>query len=144
MITSYLLTLFILAILAIVGITCGLKINNVALGVSLTILGMISTASFFIFAFAAGLGGECGYNTYKEYATTDFTKALATDHSSVTIIHNGTPFIFKDYNVVHNFHSITNILIYERTSVLGCTIEKGFKIVTPNNANDGLLDNAEN
>ena len=144
MLTSYILILIVLLILAVEGFTIATKTNDAYIGVLSMILALCSSVGFLIFGFCAGLGGECGYNTYKEYSTTDFTKALATDHSSVTTVYKGVPYVWKDYNVVHNFHSITNILIYERTSVLGCQVGSGMKIVTPKNTDDALLDNAEN
>lgn len=144
MITSYILITLLFLLLVILGFTVFSKTNSDAIGIPSLIIAILSSAAFIVFGVSAGVGGEWGYNTYKEYSTTEFTKALATDHSNVTIVYKNKPYVWKDYSVVHNFHSITNILIYDRISVLGNPIEAGMKIVTPKNVDDALLDNAEN
>ena len=131
MLTSFILINLILLIITIIGWILFSDYNSYAKSVIGGLMWFIGTISLIVFFLVAGIHGEFGYNTYKETSTTNFSKALANDHSSVTIIYNNKPYVWLHYNVVYNFDSITNIIVCERTSVLGCQVDETMKIVTP-------------
>lgn len=133
MLTTFITTMVVLIASAILGFWMSNKFDwgwKHGMGVILGLMGTIGGVLFFILA---GMTGEGGFKTYTETPTTQFTKAMAADHSSVTIVYGGKPYLYEQYNVVNNFDSITNILICEGRSVIGAQTKWDIKIVTSPN-----------
>jgi len=135
MLASIILFTLMFIVLAIGSGCIAAKARSEGVGVLSTILCMVLSVAAFVLLLAGGLGGQFGFNTYKEVLTTNFSKALLSDHSAVVIKYpnddSGRAYTFPQFNVVHNYYSITNILICERKSVFGCQTEFNIKIVTP-------------
>lgn len=117
--------------LGITSICIGANLDSELVGGSCIIIGVILMTATVMFPIVSGFGGEFGYNTYKEITTTTFSKALLSDHSAVVINYADKPYIFNQFNVVHNYSSISNIIICERRSTFGKQMEFNIKIVTP-------------
>ena len=124
------------AILAIGSGCIAANVRSEGVSILATILCLVLSVATLVLPLAGGCGGEFGYNTYKEVLTTNFSKALLSDHSAVVIKYpnddSGRAYTFNQFNVVHNYESITNILICERRSVFGNQTEFNIKVVTPN------------
>lgn len=131
MLSSLILLAVTFVILAITGFVVAGKAYSAAWGVPGIILGLVASVALLALLLGGGVNGDFGYNTYKEITTTNFTKALTKDHSSVIIMYDGRPYVFTQFNIVHNYESITNILIYEKRSVFNIQTEFNIKIVTP-------------
>jgi hypothetical protein len=134
MLASIILFTLMFAILAITTGCIAAKADSEGVSILATILCLVLSVATIVLPLAGGCGGEFGYNTYKEVPTTNFSKALLSDHSAVVIRYpaeNGQSYTFTQFNVVHNYSSITNIIICERKSVFGNQTEFNIKIVTP-------------
>ncbi len=136
MLTSLILYAVLFTILAIIGFVVAGKAYDAAWGVPGMILGLVASVALLALLLGGGVSGEFGYNTYREVPTSNFSKALLSDHSAVVIKYpnddSGRAYTFNQFNVVHNYYTITNILICERRSVFGNQTEFNIKIVTPN------------
>jgi len=135
MLSSLILLAVTFVILAVTGFVVAGKAYSAAWGVPGMILGLIASVALLALLLGGGVGGEFGFNTYREVTTSNFSKALLSDHSAVVIKYpnddSGKAYTFSQFNVVHNYYSITNILICERRSVFGNQTEFNIKIVTP-------------
>lgn len=117
MVTTFFL---ILAILIIVGTLNVIWINRSDYDDRFPVLTFIILCMFgIIFVMGAGLGGGFGCYKATEIDTKEFSKALANDHNSVTVVYKGKPYLFTDYKVVNGYDSIENIHVYYTTSVFG-------------------------
>lgn len=131
MLISIILFTLIFLILGITSIYIGSSSGSELVGGLCIIIGVILLTATVMFPITGGFGGEFGYNTYKEIITTNFSKALLSDHSAVVINYADKPYIFTQFNIVHNYSSISNIIICERRSAFGNQMEFNIKIVTP-------------
>lgn len=111
------------------------KTDSEGIGIISTLFCLCSFVALLILLLGGGISGLFGYNTYKEFPTENFSKALLSDHSAVVIKYpnddSGKAYTFSQFNIVHNYYTITNILICERRSVFGNQTEFNIKIVTP-------------
>jgi hypothetical protein len=133
MITTFVLVFTVLVISAILGGYLASSNGDNAsgfIGVILCVVGILGCVAVLI---GGGVGGAFGFNTYTETTTNNFSKALSTDHSAVTIVYNNQPYLFNQYDVVNNFDSITNITVCERYSIFGVRGDFNIKIITPRN-----------
>lgn len=122
MVTTFFL---ILAVLIILGTLNVMWVNNTC--DEFPVVCMICLAVFtLIFVLAAGLGGGFGCYKATEFDTKEFSKALANDHNSVTVVYKNKPYLFTDYKVVNSYDSIENVHIYYTTSVFG--VENDFAV----------------
>lgn len=128
MLASFLLYAALFLILAIVGFNVVVKCDSANWGIPGMIVGLISSVAFICFVVAGGCGGEFGFNTYREVPTTNFSKALLSDHSAVIIRYCDANYTFTQFNAVYNYNSITNIVICEKRSVLGCQVQFDVKV----------------
>ena len=122
MLASFILYAMVLVVLTIAGFVTADKARCEGWGIFGMIVGLISAVAFICLIFGGGCGGEFGFNTYKEVPTTNFSKALLSDHSAVVIRYDDVSYTFNQFNAVHNYNNITNIVICEKKSVFGCQV----------------------
>lgn len=129
MLTSFILYVVSLLILTITGFYMSFNFFDWR-GLFGGCMGLLSSIAL-LFIIAGSICGDIGFDTYDIKTTENFTKAIATDHSSVTIIYDKQPYVFEQFNVVNNFDTITNIVVAEKKNLFGFTLNTAIQILTP-------------